>query len=258
MGMCVAAHSDGATDSTAAVAAPWRVSTEVDLVWISKYIWRGTVANPDPSFQPSVTISTPEGLSYNFWTSIDTTNIHSNNVRNNRGNITEIDHTLNYTWSQAKCLCSSWNVGYIDYTFPNTSFAPTSELYANTCFGGPLSPALGVNWDIHQVKGFYFNASAGYNCTMHINKKMPTNLNLTAKLGYGTDNFNRFYFGVDKSAFDDFVLTASVPYTLNKIIKITPAISYSTVVDSSLRDALAASGAHADNLFGGVTVAVTF
>ncbi len=243
-----AAHADDAPAS--AVAPAPKISTELDQTYISKYVWRGTVPNPNAAYQPSLTLTFPAGFSYNLWGSVDTTNVHQN-----QGKTTELDHTFNYAWNAPKC---TWNTGLIHYTFPNTTSPDTTELYASACLNNKFSPSLGANWDVQSANGVYFNVSTGYNCPMHITKQQSTALNVSAKLAYATASYNNFYFGVDKNSLVDFVLSASLPFSVSKIVKVTPTASYSMVADSSIRNALAATGVSADNFFGGVTASASF
>lgn len=226
------------------------ISASLDTAYVSKYIWRGNVINPDPAFQPSLTFSHSSCLSYNLWASMDTTD-----VAGESGNITEVDHTFSYAWNLKSV---DMTAGYIYYTFPNTTFASTSEFFASACFGGKFSPTLTVNYDVDEAKGMYFSIAGGYSCPMPWKKIASSEMNLSVKVGFATADYNDFYFfATDKSAFTDLVLTASVPYQAGKW-SITPSISYSTVLDGDLRDALSANDMDSDNFFGGVTLSVGF
>ncbi|MEN6584174.1 MAG: hypothetical protein ABFD54_17145 [Armatimonadota bacterium] len=245
--LCATTGAVFAEDSTCASS----ISTSVDLAYVSKYVWRGTVPNPDPAFQPSITLANDKGLSFNFWASMDTTGIYDNS-----GTFTEHDYTLSYAFSQG---CCSMTTGYVYYAFPNTTFHSTQELFGSVCFGGLLSPTLSINYDVDEADGFYAALSGGYSCNLMAWKKTPTTLNLSAKLGYGSSDYNSFYFfGQDKSALDDLVLTASVPFEMNGKYKITPSVSYSMAVDGSIRDALAANGVDKDNFVAGLTFSTAF
>ncbi|MHB9037367.1 MAG: TorF family putative porin [Armatimonadota bacterium] len=223
------------------------IATNIDLAYVSKYIWRGTVQNPDPAFQPSVTIAHPSGASFNFWGSMNTT-------AGNSGNFTEEDYTLSYAWTAGGKAVSA---GYIYYGFPNTTFASTQELYSSICFGGPLFTTLALNYDFDEANGLYGAVSTGYSCNLTPRKSAATTMNLSAKLGFATSGYNNFYFGVDKTSLVDLVLGASVPFQAGKM-KITPSLSYSMVVNSELGDALSASGLEKNNFIGGLTLSSAF
>lgn len=227
-------------------AATPSITTKLDLPYVSRYVWRGTVPNADPAFQPSLTLTHKSGVSLNLWESMDTTSINKE-----QGHATEIDYTLNYAWTAGKL---GMNAGLIDYTFPNTKFPPTSEVYASTCFGGKFSPSLSVNYDFKEANGYYASFTTGYACTMPWNKDAPTNANLSARLSFASANYNQLYFGAAKNAFTDLLLSASVPFTMAKTVTLTPALNYSTVLDGALRDGVA----HPDNFFTSLTASVAF
>ncbi|MCL5103377.1 MAG: hypothetical protein M1133_04600 [Armatimonadetes bacterium] len=226
------------------------ISAKLDIAYVSKYIWRGNVLNPDSAVQPSLTFSHPSGLSFNWWGSMDSTDIAGE-----RGNFTEHDYTLNYAWNAGE---KSMNAGYVYYAFPNTLFASTQEVYASACLGGPLSPTLSANYDFDEARGAYVALAAGYCCKFPSSKALANPMTLSAKLGFGTASYNKFYFfGNDKAALTDFVVGASVPIEAGNLT-FTPSVSYSTVVDGGLRDSLSAGGVRADNFVAGLTVSSEF
>lgn len=218
------------------------VSTNVDLAYVSKYVWRGTVPNSDPAFQPSITLTHPSGASFNFWGSMDTTNISGNS-----GNFTEQDYTLTYAWK-------SMSAGYIYYSFPNTTYPSTQELFFNTPLGSKLPISLALNYDFDEAKGLYAALNTSYAYAM----KSGKTLSLSAKLGFATSDYNNFYFyGTDKTGLVDLVLGTSMPFETGKM-KITPSVTYSTVVNSDLKDALSANGVDKNNLIAGLTISSAF
>ncbi len=223
-----------------------QLSTKVDLPYVSKYVWRGTVANPDPAFQPSVTFTHASGLSANLWASLDATEINKE-----QGRATEIDYTLNKAWQSGRL---AMNAGVVNYTFPNTPLPATSELYASACLGGKFSPSLSVNYDFDQADGFYASFTTGYACTMPWKKSAPTTMNLSARLSYASSNYNQYYFHAHENAFTDLLLSASFPLSAGKSWSITPAINYSTVLDGALRDGVT----DPDNVFTSLTASYAF
>lgn len=222
------------------------LSTSLDLACVSKYVWRGIPVNDDAAAQPSLTVEHANGLSLNFWGSMDATD-----VAGQSGNFTELDYTLNYVWADRSG--HPLNVGLIVYTFPNTDFDTTSEVYGSYCFGGKYSPIVAVNYDFDEANGYYASLSAGYDCVIPGSRKAPS-LGLSAKLGCGSANHNSFYYGADKDAITDGLIAAALPITVSDRITITPSISYSTIIDSDLKAAVRANDLKTDNFFIGVTV----
>ncbi|MEN6357404.1 MAG: TorF family putative porin [Armatimonadota bacterium] len=234
-GVCLLSMAGGA------VYAQDSISTNIDLAYVSKYVWRGTVPNSDPAFQPSVTISHPSGASFNFWGSMDTTGINDNS-----GNFTEQDYTLSYAWK-------SMSAGYIYYAFPNTAYPSTQEMFFNIPLVSKLPVSLALNYDFDEAKGLYGALSTSYAYAMKSGKAMS----LSAKLGFASSGYNDFYFGADKTGLVDLVLGVSMPFESGKM-KITPSLTYSTMVNSDLKDALSANGVDENNFIAGLTISSAF
>lgn len=223
-----------------------QVSTKLDLPYVSKYVWRGTVPNSDPAFQPSLTLTHSSGVSFNLWASLDATDVNKE-----KDHATEIDYTLNKAWSAGKI---AMNAGLIDYTFPNTPFPTTSEVYASAGLGGKYSPTLSINYDFDEANGFYASLGAGYSCSISRNKSASKPVNFSARLSYASANYNKFYFSAPESAFTDLLLTAGIPFSAGKSWSVTPAINYSTVLDGALRDGVK----DPDNFFTTLTASYEF
>jgi len=228
-----------------AESAAGSISTKLDVAYVSKYVWRGLVPNPDPSLQPSLTFAHSSGVSLNVWGSADLTD-----VNDEQNNVTEIDYTLDYaTQLGGRRL----NTGMIHYTFPNTSFDSTSEGYAALCFDGKVSTSISANYDFDEAHGCYASVTAGYACTTPWQKGPEPGMNFSARVSYATSGYNQFYFGTDKAAFTDLLISASVPLKLASKISVTPSVSYSMVLDSALRDAVKAP----DNFWVGLTASMS-
>lgn len=232
------------TAAAAYAEAESAVSTKFDVAYVSKYVWRGIVPNPDPCLQPSLTFAHKSGASLNVWGSADLTNFYDE-----RNHITELDYTLDYATQLGG---RSVNGGLIHYTFPNTPFDSTTEAYGTVCFGGKFSPSLSANYDFDEAHGAYMSFTTGYACTMPWQKEEPTNLNLSARLSYATAGYNGFYFGVDKAAFTDLLLSASVPLKTKGKVAFTPVVSYSKVLNTELRNSLE----DPDNFYAGMTASM--
>lgn len=206
-------------------------SSKLDVAYVSKYVWRGLVLDPDPSLQPSLTVGHTSGLSLNIWASGDLTDVNGA-----QGKLTEVDYTLDYATTAAG---KSLNGGIIHYAFPNTSFVSTTEAYAAVCFPGKVATTLSANYDFTEVEGLYASVTAGYACALPWQKSTLPEMNLTAKVSYGTAGYNGFYFGADKAAFTDLLIAASLPMNLSGRVSLTPSVSYSRVLDTDLRDSVA-------------------
>lgn len=234
----VSAHSE-------AEATAGSVSTKLDVAYVSKYVWRGLVPNPDSSLQPSLTFAHDGGVSLNIWGSADLTD-----VNDERSRLTEIDYTLDFA---TRLAGKGLNVGLIHYTFPNTSFDSTSECYAAMGFDGKIPTTISANYDFDEARGCYISVNGSYACNTPWQRGSEPGMNLSARMSYATRGYNGFYFGVDRSAFTDLLLSASVPLKLAGKISLVPSISYSRILDGGLRDSVAAP----DNFWMGLTASMS-
>lgn len=225
------------------------LSTSVDLGYVSQYVWRGIPLNTDPTFQPSITISHPSGFSFNLWGNMDTTNIAGKS-----GDLTEVDYTVNYAWEAEG---RDMNIGVGHYTYPNTADPSTSEAFISMCFGGPLAATLSANYDFDEADGYYLSMGIGRSCATPW-KKAPE-LGLSAKVSYGSDKHNEYYYaGVDKAALTDVLFSASMPYKLKNGMTLTPNASYTMILNSDIKNAMKAAGLDRNNFFAGVTLSTSF
>lgn len=222
-------------------------SISLDLAYVSKYVWRGIPLNPDPAIQPSLTFEHKCGLSLNVWGSMDTTD-----VVGKKWDVTEIDYTLNYGW---KLGGHEMTAGVVSYTFPNTDAPTTSEVYSSYCFGGKFTPTVQVNYDFVKADGFYASLSSGYECGLSYSKAAPS-LGLSAKVGFGTANHNKFNYGVDTTGFTDVLVGVALPINVGSNITVTPSVNYATIINSHIRDAFKAADLDRNNFYAGVVVSI--
>lgn len=223
------------------------LSAGLDVAYVTKYVWRGLELNPDPVLQPSLTVSHPSGVSFNWWGSVDTTRVFGQ-----RGNFTEIDYTLSYAWSTRGRRMAA---GLINYTFPNTDFASTAEAFVSAGFGGTLSPTLSINYDFDEADGYYASLSVAHSWPVPWKREASTSVDASARLSFASSDYVRFYFpGADGSAFTDLLLTAEMQLPVSDTMTITPSVGYSTLLDGDLKDTVSKSGL----FYGGVTLSVSF
>ena len=91
------------------------LGVELDVTWVSKYIWRGFDLYDDKAaFQPSVNIDLyGTGFSFNVWYSVSGA---SGNV-----NAEEVDYTLTYsnTLYEGESYKTNYAVGWRYYNYPD-------------------------------------------------------------------------------------------------------------------------------------------
>lgn len=226
------------------------ISTSLDLSYFTKYVWRGITFTNGSVFQPSLTFAHPSGASLNIWGNMDLSNANDSS-----GEFNEIDYTLDYSWATGPLAMSA---GAIYYDFPNTGAEPTAEVYLGAGIDGPLAPSLTVYYDFKEIDGFYARLGVFHSLPIRLREDQDMSLDLGASVGFGSSDFNNGYFGVDKSAFSDLLVSAAVPIPIKDNITITPSVYYSTIINSDLGDALEAGGTDKSVFFAGVTASFAF
>lgn len=223
--------------SVPAMAEDSPVSASGDMSILSQYVWRG-YAFSDSSIvlQPSATVAYG-GFGFNLWGNLDTD--YGDNADFN-----EIDMTLSYDWSFDTV---SMGVGYIYYGLENEDSA---ELYYTIGFDTILAPSITIYRDIDEFKGWYLSVGIGHSIAL----TDDVALDLSAAIGYyDLDD-------VDYSELHDGTIGASVTFSVNDYISITPALTYTFGLSSGAKDDIEAISADgdSDHIFGGVTVSIAF
>ncbi len=220
------------------------IEVEVYAEAVSQYVWRGMVITDDPVVQPGLTLSL-RGLSFDFWTNLDLTDVNS---PGNHYRISEIAYTLSYGFEPADGL--DLEFGAILYTFPESGDDPTTELYGSAEFDLPLSPTLTVYRDIDATDGWYVNLAIGRDFAL----SERLGLELGAGVGWGDKANNDGYFGVNRHALVDMSVSAGLTYVLAEALEATVFVTYSDLIAGELRRAVGRPG----NLFGGVGLSYSF
>lgn len=210
-------------------SAKVEVTAEADVTFASKYVWRGMLLVDDWVAQPSVTVGVG-GLSFNFWGDY---NMTDQNERKNK--FDEIDLTVDYTFDLDKF---SIPVGIIHYTFPNVDGAvDTTELYAGVGYDWIVSPSITFYYDVDEAHGFYILGDLAYSLELpEISKDISWSADFGAGIGWASSDYNNFYYGVDEAHFTDWHVGLSVPVGFLEYFSITPAVTYTALLDSEIRD----------------------
>ncbi|MHB8174315.1 MAG: hypothetical protein ACYDFU_07655 [Nitrospirota bacterium] len=207
-------------------AAPKKgICTGADMSFLGKYVSRGVTMTDGPVFEPDAWVSYKR-FTATVWANMDLTDKNHKN-----GKFTEFDFTLDYSASLGKLGLSG---GAIYYDF--ISAKNTAEVYGAASYDMFLTPKLVVYYDYWQVDGFYGVFSMGHCfCLPQPTKWMKPSLALFGQIGWGSKNYNSFNWGAKHSAFTDMVLTTSLPVSIPDHFTVTPTLSYSTVLDRTIR-----------------------
>ena len=222
--------------------------------FFSKYIWRGQNVDDKSVLQPTLS-ARAYGFTGSIWGNIDLTD-RSQTAPDNAWEFSEFDYTLDYTATVPGADWLNFSVGAIYYRFPNTVFAPTTEIYGGLSLNGaPLSPSFKWYRDVAEIKGSYFQFGLGHTFEKikEWSEKCYCGLQLGASIGWANSAYNRGYFGVNGSGGNDLTLTAGLPFCIDSWT-IKPSVNYSTMLSDSIRSATGRS----DNFWVGVGIFTSF
>ncbi len=220
------------------------LDANADLAFMSKYVWRGMIANPESVLQPALSASFL-GFGVGFWGNMDMTDFYDSS-----GEFTEIDWMASYGFSLP---LFSFETGFIYYDFPTSDAPATSEFYVTGSVSVLLSPSLSIYYDFQEVDGTYVNAAISHGIGMG----PELELELGASLGYGDSSYNQSYFELDGSSMTDFLFTATVPFELIPFFTVTPGVYYSTHV-GDVKDMTESHDSETDAFFYGLTASFAF
>ncbi|MBI5696884.1 MAG: hypothetical protein HZC51_14320 [Nitrospirae bacterium] len=216
-----------------------------DAGFFSQYVVRGVSYTDGPVFQPYVWASY-EGFTASVWGNLDMTSFNSW-----AGNFHELDYGLDYT-GEAGII--EYSAGALYYSYPHFDGEDTAELYAGLVADVPLSPRLTVYYDCWRGDGFFGQFSVGHSFTLPVLAGCAASLDLSAQAGFGTKNFNVYTYGSDHTTVTDYALTAGLPVAVTENITVTPTISYSSLIDRTIRS----KGGYNDNVIVGGVVSASF
>jgi len=204
------------------------VSLDVELLWISKYIWRGMNLVNGDVIQPSVTVGY-KGFSGNLWGSYDLTN-----DERKRHQLTEWDYTLDYSFGWKKL---GFTVGATYYDLRHIHIKDSADAFAIVSVDVPLRPTLAVWKAIKQTEGSYWRFSLSHSFDLpKIADRLEPSLEIEGRVGWGSGRHNETNFGLRRRAFVDAGLYVSLPIKFSKHMAFKPVISYTSILDHRLRE----------------------
>ena len=200
------------------------VSLSFDAAVMNKYIWRGIPLTDGPVFQPSATVGFG-GFSLNAWMNMDLDDVNGNEYDFN-----EVDFTAEYGFELEKV---SITMGFVHYTFPNTDFDATTEFYGSISLDSPLNPSVTIYQDFDLVEGTYLSFGVSESLPL---EDTDHSMDFSATLGYGSEDHNAFYYGVNESCMTDLLLSGSFNFVVNEQLTLIPQVMFSTFMDDAIKD----------------------
>jgi hypothetical protein len=199
---------------------------------LSKYVWRGQNLVDDWVLQPGAYVSYKD-ITTLFWGNLDLTDENGY-----QGQFSEIDLTLDYSSQVPGIDFLGYSLGFIHYDFPIKGGADdTWEIYWGFGLDVPASPAVTVYHDVDEVPGTYVSFGVGHSFENAIELGPDTGLgvDLGASIGWGSNGYNKSYWTVDKSALNDLVLSATLPFEIAGFV-VTPRANYITLLSNDIRE----------------------
>lgn len=245
---------------TAAVAmAGEGLEAGLDTAVNSAYVWRGQVLNTEAVMQPSLTVK-KSGFSLNWWGSLNLTDKVTGQARE----FSEHDITAAYSRT-CPLTGADLSAGVVQYDFPNQSITgedgnaslvnDTREVYLSAGYSKVLlSPALQVNYDFKEAKGFYGLFSLSH--AVEVCQRVVAAA--SASIGAADSDYNEFYFGVSKAQLNDGSLKFALPISLCSTTSLVPSVQYMTLLDTDIRDGAKKLYGRDDRFLGGVTLSCVF
>ncbi len=231
-----------------------RIEFSTTIDYASKYIWRGQVLSDEPVLQPGADLIIdgvgPGAIAVGWWGNMDLTDY------NNKKNLTtEYDWTIAY--AQQIMPGHKLELGMVFYYFPHfeTDDDDTSELY--TEYTGifldeemiNLSGQLTAYHDTDEAEGWYVKVAAKGEFPVY-GKWVGSVL---ASIGWATNNYNKHYFNVGHSGFNDATLEASLDAKVDEHVSVKIGVGYTVIVDTDIERAVdnggAATGADSENFY---------
>ncbi len=234
-------------------------SAEVSVDVLSDYIWRGTICNGNPVWQPSVTLGYDAGdfgaVSANVWSSYDLTHKRGT-VTNSRRlcGAQEVDYTLAYANSIGPV---GLEAGHIWYTFPNNNGNSDQELYATISYDNDyVTPSASVYWNYSDSADTDTSAVYFLFALSHDFAPMD-NLTITPKasLGFGDHAYADSKGGAELT---DQTIGLAAAYAVTEWFSVGAQINYTWTPSHTLRnEGYMGEGEH-QIVWGGVNATFSF
>ena len=235
------------------------LTVEVSMDVLSDYIWRGTICNGNPVWQPSVTVGYDAGdygtLSANVWSTYDLTHKRGTFTNSRRScGLQEIDYGLSYANTLGPV---GIEVGHVWYTYPNNNGGSDQELYATLSYENPIvTPSASAYWNYldsagNDVSAVYFSFA------LKRDFKPLDALTLTpkAEIGFGDHAYTDSEGGTELT---DQTIGFAASYAVTEWFSVGAQINYTWTPSHTLRhEGYMGDGKH-QIVWGGINATFSF
>ena len=233
------------------------LSVEFSMDVLSDYVWRGTICNGNPVWQPSVTAGLDlddfGSIAGNVWQSYDLTHKRGTATNSRRsGGLQEIDYTLSYSVELAGV---GFEVGHIFYTFPNNNGHHDQDLYATVSYDNPIvTPRASAYWNYadsadNDVSCLYY--SLGLSHDFEVTEKLT--VSPSASLGFGGNAWTDC-----GTEITDQTVGVSASYAITDDLSVSAQVNYTWIPSHELRKADYMGCGKDQLVWGGVNMTLSF
>ena len=235
------------------------VEASLDAAIFSAYDWRGQVVNDEAVLQPSIDVSSDNGLTLNVWGNFDLTD----NVGDSE-EFSEVDITVSYDLNLGDDA-PGVQIGLIEYLFPkegdsvdaatgeSSPDTDTREIYVGLSETvGVLDISVTAYLDIDEVDGAYINAAVEH--ALSVGEEIG--LVAGASVAYATSDYNEYYFGVDDSGLNDVTFSLSGGVDVTENLSVGGEVHYVILPDSDIEKAAKATYGEDSFFWGGVSASL--
>jgi uncharacterized protein (TIGR02001 family) len=193
----------------------------------SQYLWRGIDLSGGSAVAQGGMDLSAKGFTLSYWSNIQLKDDVVLGSDVNKGNATETDMTLDYTFSPLDKL--SVSLGTIWYALDGAD--DTKEAYLGLSYDVILQPAVKVYYDYDEAteNGLFFTASIGH--TFQVMDKLGVNLGALVSYNDESD-----YAVGDYKDWHNYELSVSADYAITDQLSISPSILYSHSLSNDAKD----------------------
>jgi hypothetical protein len=200
-----------------------------DASLFSSYVWRGLSLTNKPVLQPDVYVTFPAGnasITVGGWANIDLGKYDDpDDDFSESGGLSAFNFAEFDPWIEASFPAGEKTTLTAGATAGLTSDANTVELYGKAAFDVPLSPKIGIWYDVDKIKGAYFEGAISH--TLPASEKVSVVLGAIAGFSAGQgvpdDPTSDESFNFADNGFTHLDLSAGVPFTAG-VFSINPAL----------------------------------
>lgn len=200
------------------------VNVYLDGTYLSRFVWRGEMWTDDPVLWQTTTVTWKGFRSYNFF-NVDLTDINDDKFQCN-----EYDFILDYTFSFNRFSIAP---GVLHFSSPTDFFEPTTKITLQVKTDFFLNPGLRIRVDPEKSRGSYYilDVSQRY---MLPSSTIP--IDFYGSLGASQPRYYRRYLD-STTVLTDLLLGISIPLPVGYDFILSPLVEFTSLLDSSVRDA---------------------